>query len=232
MIICKNCGVELEKDMMSCPLCGEPVTGDGKPTLTLSHQPIQHSTSMSRPQKKFTWEIVSLILFSGIIATLVIDYILNKQIKWSAYPVAIALTIFSYVSLFAFWRQRTIIQIAGGLILSSLFMILLDALKGNTGWSFKLGIPLLLAGNLIAASLIAVIRTSKDKGINLLAYAFIAAGLLCICIDGILAFFQSGLIRVRWSIIVAGSIIPVVLVLFFAYYRLKKGRSLEKTFHI
>lgn len=232
MIICKNCGVELEKDMMNCPLCGEPVTGDGKTTLTTSHHPIQHHASMSRPQKKFTWEIVSLILFSGIIATLVIDYILNKQIKWSEYPVAIALTIFSYVSLFVFWHRRTIIQMAGGLILSSLFMILLDALKGNTEWSFKLGIPLLFTGNIIAASLIAVIRASKDKGINLLAYAFIAAALLCICIDGILSFFKSGSIQVRWSIIVAGSIIPVVLVLFFAYFRLKKGRSLEKTFHV
>lgn len=232
MIICKNCGVELEKDTMNCPLCGEPVTGDGKTSLTTSHHPIQTSTSMSRPQKKFTWEIVSLILFSGIIATLVIDYILNKQIKWSAYPVAIALTIFSYVSLFAFWQQRTIIQMAGGLILSSLFMILIDALKGNTGWSFRLGIPLLLAGNIIAAALIAAIGTSKHKGINLLAYAFIAAALLCICIDGILSFFKSGSIQVRWSIIVAGSIIPVVLVLLFVYFRLKRGRSLEKTFHI
>ncbi|HET6766526.1 MAG TPA: DUF6320 domain-containing protein, partial [Chitinophagaceae bacterium] len=213
MIICKNCGVELEKEMMNCPLCGEPVTGDGNTTLTKSHQTIQYRKAMSRPQKKFTWEIVSLILLSGIIATLVIDYILNKQIKWSEYPVAIALTIFSYVSLFAFWRQRTIIQMAGGLILSSLFMILLDALKGNTGWSFKLGIPLLIAGNIIAAALLAAIRASKTKGINLLAFAFIAAALLCVCIDGILAFFKSGSIQVRWSIIVAGSIIPVVLVL-------------------
>jgi hypothetical protein len=232
MIICKNCGVELENEMTNCPLCGEPVPGDGNTTLIPSHHPIQYSATMSRPQKKLTWEIVSLILLSGIIATLIIDYILNKQIKWSEYPVAIALTIFSYVSLFAFWRQRTIIQMAGGLILSSLFMILVDALKGNTGWSFKLGIPLLLAGNIIGAALLAVIRASKHKGINLLACAFLAAALLCVCIDGILAFFKSGSIQVRWSIIVAGSIIPVVLVLFFAYSRLKKGRSLEKTFHI
>jgi hypothetical protein len=232
MIICKNCGVELEKDMMNCPLCGEPVMGDGETRLTTSHHPTRRSISMSRPQKKFTWEIVSLILLSGIIATLVIDYILNKQIKWSEYPVAIALTIFFYVSMFAFWQQRTAIQMVGGLILSSLFMILLDALKGNTGWSFKLAIPLLFSGNLIAAALIAVIRSSKHKGINLLAYAFIAAALLCIFIDGIVAFFKSGSIQVWWSIIVAGSIIPVVLVLFFAYFRLKKGRSLEKTFHI
>ncbi|HET9747538.1 MAG TPA: DUF6320 domain-containing protein [Chitinophagaceae bacterium] len=232
MIICKNCGVELEEDMLTCPLCGEPVSADGKNPLPGSHHYVRQSRGMSHPQKKFTWEIVSLILLSGIMATLIIDYILNKQIKWSEYPVAIALTIFSYVSLFAFWRQRTIIQMVAGLILSSLFMLLLDAIKGNTGWSFKLGIPLLFAGNIVAAALIAVIRSSKYKGINLLAYAFIAAALLCICIDGILSSFKSGSIGFRWSIIVAGSIIPVVLVLLFAYFKLKKGRSLVKTFHI
>jgi hypothetical protein len=234
MNICKNCGVELEEDMLNCPLCGEAVTGDGKSRVTAPNQQqaFQYSQKMSRPQKKFTWEIVSLILLSGIIATFIIDFIINKQISWSEYPVAVSLIIFSYVSLFAFWHQRIILQMVGGLILSSVFIIVLDVFTGYDGWSVKLGIPLLLAGNFIAMALIAVIHKSKYKGINLIAYTFLGAALLCICIDGILSFFKTGAFQVQWSVIVAGSIVPVVLVLLFAHFRLKKGRSLEKTFHI
>lgn len=234
MIICKNCGVELEDEMLHCPLCGDPVAGTGKVQLPApGHQQLFPSSyKMSQPQKKFTWEIVSIILLSGIIATLIIDFIINKRITWSEYPVAISLSIFSYISIFAFWDQRTIIQMTGGLVLSSFFQFILDILTGDTRWAVQLGIPLLLATNLVVAALVAVIGRSRHKGINLVAYGFLGAAVLCVAVEGILSFFTKGTIYFEWSIIVAGCIIPVVLVLLFVYFRLKKGRSLEKTFHI
>jgi hypothetical protein len=235
-IICKNCGVELEEDMLNCPLCGEPVTANGKVAIPApgqqQAQAFPYTRKMNRPQKKFTWEIVSLILFSGIIATFIIDFILNKRITWSEYPVAVSLTIFSYISLFAFWQQRTLVQMAGGFILSSIFLVLLDSLTGYIVWAIKLGIPLLFSCNLVVSALIAIFRMSKYKGINLVAYAFLGASLLSVCVEGILSFFKTGLVHLEWSVIVAGCIVPVVLVIFFVYFRLKKARSLEKTFHI
>lgn len=234
MTICKNCGVELEEVMQYCPLCGEPVTNKGNvhiPTPGLE-QAFPHMGTMSQPQKKFTWEVVSIILLSGIMATFIIDFIINKHVTWSEYPVAVSLVIFSYISLFAFWHQRSIIQMAGSFILSSIFLFLLDVLTGGVRWSIKLGIPLLLASNLVISLLIIVIRQSKYKGINLIAYAFLGAALLCICAEGILSIFKTGALRLEWSVIVAGCIVPVFFVLLFVHLRLKKGRSLEKTFHV
>lgn len=233
MITCNNCKVELDEDMLACPLCGESVTGKGSSQQPAAnqHHTFPYSQKMSRPQKKFTWEIVSLILLSGIITTLIIDYIITKQITWSEYPVAISLTIFVYVSLFAFWHKRTIIQMTGGFIISSFFLVMLDALTANINWSLKLGIPILFADNLLVTALIVIFRLSKYKGINLLAYAFLGAAMLCICIEGILSYYKTKSIQLDWSIIVAGCVIPIVLVLLFTHFRLKKGRSLEKTFH-
>jgi hypothetical protein len=234
MNICKNCGVELEAEMPVCPLCQEPVTGQGsaQPAIKVPQPFLQHHPIMSQPQKKFTWEIISLILLSCIITTFLINYIINKKISWSEYPVAISLTIFSYVSIFAFWRRQTIPQLAASFILSSLFLILLDALTGPVKWSIKLGIPLLLAVNLVVTILVTITRLSKHKGINLVAYAFLAAALLCLGTEAVLSNFKTGSFHFNWSIIVAGCATPIALVLFFVYFRLKKGRSLEKTFHI
>ncbi len=234
MIICKNCGVELDADMFSCPLCGTPVADNinvQMPVPSLSPA-FQYGSTMTRPQKKFTWEIISLILLSGTIATFVIDYIINKAITWSEYPVSVSLTIFSYISLFAFWPQRTITQMAGGFILSSFFLVGLDALTGKIDWSIQLGIPLLFAVTLIVSLLIVIFRMSKYKGINFIAYAFIGAGFLCMCTEAILSFFKTRSFHIEWSVIVAGCIIPVVLALLFLHFRLKKGRNLKKTFHI
>lgn len=245
MTICSNCRVELEEDMLNCPLCGEAVkaneavSGSKKQVSSPDGLPapgrkpaFQQRTEMSRPQKKLTWEIISIILLSGIIATFIIDFILNKGITWSEFPIAISLTIFAYISLFAFGQQSVLLQIGGGFALSLFFLFTLDLLTGGISWSVRLGIPLLLAANLIVTALIVIIRSSKYKGINLIAWAFLAAALLCLCIEGILAFFSTGTLHLEWSVIVTGSVLPVVLVLFFVHLRLKKGRSLEKTFHI
>jgi hypothetical protein len=235
MIICKNCGVELEADMLSCPLCGQPVNSADKIQKPSSYlqQAVFHKHKMTRPQRKFTWQIISLILLSAIVATFLINFIINKKITWSEYPVAISLIIFSYVSLFAFWDQKTALQMGAGFILSSGCIIALDATTG-TGieWSLQAGIPLLLVTNLIAVVLITVIRRARHKGVNLLAWGFLAAALLCICIEGILSYHQTKSFHFIWSVIVAGCTVPVVLVLIFTHFRLRKGRSLKKTFHI
>src|SRR4030095_5503605 len=172
---CKNCGVELEDTMLICPLCGDPFDHHirtGKiPASSQGQQPLSRPTEMTPPQKKFTWEIVSITLLSGVIATFIIDFIISHRISWSEYPVAVCLAVFCYVSLFAFWDQRLIIKMTGGFILSSLFLIILDALTGSINWSARLGIPLLLISNFIVGTLIIIIRKSKYKGVNLIAYA-------------------------------------------------------------
>lgn len=233
---CQNCGVELEDNILICPLCGETVSENQSAKIqntdsVLIQSPFEQ-TKKSKPQKKFTWEIVSIILLSGTAANFIVDFFINNGITWSEYTVAIGLTIFSYVSLFAFWEQPTIVEIIGGFAVSSFFLTLLDALTSGIDWSIRLAIPLLFAANLIVIILIAVIRRSKIKGINLIAYAFIAASLLCICVDAVLASFETQSVKLRWSIIVSACVLPVVVVLFFVHYKVKKGRNLKRTFHI
>jgi hypothetical protein len=233
-MMCKNCGVELEDDMMVCPLCRQPVNGNTPVNTQISYgtQTFHGYGEMSKPQKKFTWEIISLILLSAAVATFVVNFIINRSVTWSEYPVAICLTIFCYISLFAFWDRTTLVEMAGGFILSSICLIILDLFTAGLQWSVKLAIPLLFVGNVITAILITIIRRSRYKGINLIAYAFLAAAILCVFIDGSLYFFKSGSFQIEWSVIVVACTIPVVIILLFVHFRLKKGRSLEKTFHV
>lgn len=43
MIICKNCGVELEKDMEYCPICGKAVEASGNRGMS----PVKRYTASS-----------------------------------------------------------------------------------------------------------------------------------------------------------------------------------------
>jgi hypothetical protein len=234
MIICKNCGVELEADMEICPLCGQAVNG---PDVTggksqASTQPLPYTRQMTAPQKKFVWEIVSLILLSSIIATLIIDFIITKSITWSEYPAAISLAIFAYLSIFAFWRKRNFIQLLAGLVLSSASMVAVDAITDGFDWALTLGIPMLVAANLVIIALLYIIQRSKHKGVNLLAWCFTGAAILCLFMEATLSYYHTKSLHLSWSVIACGSIIPVVLVLLFVHFRLRKGRDLKRTFHI
>ena len=234
-MICKNCGIELDDEMLVCPLCGQAVNNNASSTASIPQygkRTFYGHREMSKPQKKFSWEIVSLILLSAAIATFIVDFIINRHITWSEYPMAGCLVIFCYVSLFAFWDQTTLMKMGCGFVLSSICMLLLDVFTDGIQWSVKLAIPLLFTGNIITMALIGIILKSRYKGINLIAYAFLGAAIQCIFIDGILSFFKTGIFQIQWSVIVTACTMPVVIVLLFVHFRLKKGQSLKKTFHI
>ncbi|HEU5051710.1 MAG TPA: DUF6320 domain-containing protein [Hanamia sp.] len=239
MKYCANCEVELEEGMTRCPLCGSVAVNDDTPRKQPENihvdQEIEYKSGvqqLTKHQKALTWEIVSLILVSVIFATLLINFILNKRITWAVYPVAACVAAFSYTSFFAFSRYGIVMRLAGGFIISSVVLLIAGLFISGVDWTYKIAIPLLFFASIIAAALAELVRVSRYKGINLIAYAFIGSGVLCLFIDGVLSFYHQHEVHLWWSVIVAICVLLVAIVLMFLHFRLKKGRSLEKTFHI
>ncbi|WP_224994775.1 DUF6320 domain-containing protein [Cesiribacter sp. SM1] len=187
---------------------------------------------MSRPQRKAVWELVSIILILLITATSLINYIINKAISWSEYPVVVCLVIFSYVSSFAFLNRKREVQLLCSFVTASALILALDTFTRGDRWALQLGIPLLFFTNIIFIGLSAAFRISRQRGINLIAYSFLAAALLCVCVETITDNYIFNHITLTWSLIVCACVIPVAAVLLFMHFRLKKGRDLNKTFHI
>lgn len=234
MIICRNCGVELEPDMQVCPLCDLPPVGENSASAsTISERKFPHVVGkLTQPQRKATWEIISVIILLVIMVTSLLNFILNKQISWAEYPVAACLVVFSYVSVFAFLNRRFEIRILFVFLMSSLLILLPDMLTEGLDWSVYLGIPLLLTLNILTVAIVQIFKRTKRRGINLIAFTFIAAALLCLSAEAVIDFYVLGAVRLVWSLIVAGSVLPIVTVLLFMHFRLKKGNDLNRTFHV
>jgi len=236
-IICTNCGVELEEDMQYCPLCGEMTDShaqtakDKQSVLEKESGLLSYKSGRVFLTKKAAWAMVSVILLSIILTTGIINFSINKEISWSVLPIAACLIAFSYVSVFTFMIKRTTVQIWAGFISGSVLLFILDNLTGGRARAVTLGIPLLFFSNLILSAMLNIIHRVKQKGINLIAYGFIAAALLCLFIETILSLsFKEGL-RLMWSLIVSACVLPVSALLLFLHYKLKKGRDLIRTFH-
>lgn len=235
MATCKKCFVEFDDEMKHCPLCGTP-TGENVSGGSSRDYPKMAKTVRLEPEerhlvRRILWQIIAILLFSGIIATLVIDLSINRKITWSIYPVSICMIVFSYASLLAFWQTKMIYQLLAAWVLSTALLLLINNFSLTAQWTIYIGIPILIATNVISIILIGVFTSAKQKGLNLLAYTFVAIAALCITIEGIISQYFAGEIVLRWSIIVAACLLPVTAALIFMFHRTRNNSTLQKIFH-
>jgi hypothetical protein len=238
---CPNCGVESEENANFCSLCGEPLFEN-----TADNAAFIKSGKLRREEKLLTdyqqltgfqkrkifWQISGLILISGIIITLLIDFIGNRNITWSKFPATIGLVLFINFTLNTFLRKKiTLMVVLSFLSVTGLFF-LFDVFAGDTGWEIKPGIPILLAAYLTVFVLIFLVRKAKQKGLNIIAYSMVAAGLLCFYTEGMISVYFRNSVYFGWSLVVMVSVALIAMLLLFIHYRLKKATDLKRFFHI
>ncbi|MBT1706356.1 DUF6320 domain-containing protein [Chryseosolibacter indicus] len=233
MVICRECGVELEDDMINCPLCETPLTrniGNGNITqkkITRSKPEVERKYALQR----VLWQVTSVLLLSGIVSTLIIDLSVHGEVIWSVYPVSICMLCFSYASILSFWRSKLVYQLLAGWVISTFILLAFDFYMPYSKWLIHLSLPILCALNVVVIPLIVILYKVKRKGLNVLALIFVAITLICLIIDGIVSVYFLGAIKLQWSIIVAACLLPVVAALLFMYLRTRDNADLQKIFH-
>jgi len=191
MNVCNNCKVELYDDINICPLCGK------KTNLPVNEEHVKEKSGfeindfnfdeLTEKQKgKLFFEISILILCSLVVVPLIIDIIINNRITWSKYTIASGLAVFANVIILSLYFKRTFLVLAGSFVSMSLLLLAIDLFSHNVGWGLKLGFPIILFIHAIIFFLLLIVKKQKQKGINLLAYILLAAGMLCICIETII----------------------------------------------
>jgi hypothetical protein len=232
-IICKECGVELDEDMSTCPLCGTSVrSGNSRERrhrqTVAERQPEIHKKQLLQ---RVLWQVTSILLLSGVVATLVIDLSIHRSVTWSVYPVCLCLMIFSYAALMALWHSKIIFQILGGWLISTLVLIALNFLMNGIHWPLQLAFPILCVVNIMGILLVIIIERIKTKSLNILSMIFVAVAIACLVIDGIISFYFNKRISLQWSVIVAACLLPVTAALLFMYFKTRNNTDLQKIFH-
>lgn len=241
MNLCNNCGVELEENMRFCPLCGKDIADempeDQEHILFQKTKPeeqlmpdFEELTPTQR--RRLFWQLSGMILISGMIVTFFIDLIINRDITWSKYSTSACLALFLIITMIVFLKRKIVISLTVSFITTSILMVLFDMFNKNIGWGTKLGIPLVFSFYLVVFVLISLVRRSKQRGINLIAYFLIASGILSLCVEGIISLQINSKLNFQWSVIALVSVLPVSAILLFIHYRLRKGTDLKRFFHI
>jgi hypothetical protein len=232
MIICVNCGVELDDGLKICPLCGRDPENKGEQEQISSNYPSDIIQLEKKENRRYLWELSGIIAFSGIAVCTILDLLTGKGLNWSLFSdVSItAAWVILTLYLFAYKRTLVIVTLQMLAILTALYFI--DLIATGREWFFPVGLPVTVAGFIAAGTVIVLYRAVHLKGMNIIASAFIALSGYCIITEITFDKYLRGFVDLQWSLIVAVSILPIALLFFFYHYRLKKGNRLDSFFHV
>lgn len=232
MNVCKKCGVELDINMNYCPLCGHKTNATCEEPLFPKEETYDFQVLSDVQKRKVFWDLSLIVLLAGILTSAVIDLIINKNITWSKYTIAVGLAVAIHISLIVFLHTRIVPLLIFGFTTSSLLIVLLDWINKSLDWSVTMGIPLLFCIYLIILIVALLIIKSRQKGINLIAYILLAIAVTGICTEGILSLSMDGKLILHWSLILLVCMAAVSAILLFIHFRLRKATDLRKFFHL
>jgi len=232
MIICSNCGVGIDDGFTICPLCGRDPLNSQEQEVISDNFPSDIIFLHKKEVRKHLWELSAIISFSGIAVCTIVDLLVNKSLHWSLFTdVSISATwIILTLSLFVFRKTPVFILLVMMTVLSDLFFT--NIISHGKNWFLPVGLPVTLDLFASVAIIYIFIRSVRLKGLNIIAAGLIALSAFCIILEVILDNFTAGHVDLRWSLIVAVSILPVALVLIHYHYRLRRGNRLDSIFHV
>jgi hypothetical protein len=234
MSYCTNCGVELDEDLTFCPLCG---TNIGKaiidsPADMSEYYPSDIILIHKKETRKHIWELSGIITFSGITVCTIVDLVIHKSLSWSRYADTSILTSWIILSLILLAFKKYYL-IRPGLLITILSMLFLfNIFSPPVNWFYGIGLPITISLFVAVSIVVLLWKLAHFRGFNILAIAFGVLSGFCVVSEIFIDKYLSQKVDIRWSAIVAVSILPIALVLLFVHYRMKKGKRLDSYFHV
>ena len=200
---CMQCGVELQKGVENCPLCG----------LRVWHPDIEEQLEPAPYPRREPEEtvrrggmlfIVSVLFLIPLLICLLIDWRINRAVGWSG-TVALGL-LTGYVSLcLPLWFQRPSPTVFFPIALAAaLGLCLWLCLRGGGHWFLSFALPVGAALGLIVEACIVLLRYAvgerRHRALFVFGGALIALGGLCLLIEFLLRV-SFGLAMLWWSLI-------------------------------
>ncbi|MGX8693139.1 MAG: hypothetical protein ACSW8E_05205 [Clostridia bacterium] len=200
---CMQCGVELQKGVEKCPLCGLRVF---HPSLTEQPEPLPYprragEESVSRRGILF---IVSVLFLLPVLICLQIDLRLNGRIGWSGVVAFSLLAAWLMFCLPLWFRRRNPVIFFPIGMAAALGLCLYLCLKSGGRWFLPFAFPVGGAVLLIAEAVIVLLRCAvgerRRRALFVFGGAFLAAGGLCVLIEFLLRV-SFGIAMRWWSLI-------------------------------
>jgi len=234
MSYCTNCGVELDEDLLSCPLCGF-VAGEkdkSENNIKSEHFPSDIILLYKKETRRHIWELSGIITLSGIAVCTIVNFVIGKRLTWSLYADTSIMATWICLTLILLSFRKYFIIIPGFLLTILTMLFFFNLFSPPVNWFYGIGLPVTISLFISVSIMVLLWRVANFKGFNILAFAFFVLSGFCVVSEIFINIYLFNKVDIRWSAIVAVSLLPIALVLLFVHYRMKRGKRLDSYFHV
>ena len=218
MPYCPKCGVEVDDNIIECPLCKFPIPNVEKEEtkeLQESKYPIANNIYSEHRQKikSQLFFVTIVILVSAVVVLSVVEliYPVNSIITNYLFIVLLSLFVYSFL-LFGFLNRGLTIL---GITSTTTVLVYFIAKINNGNWFNSYALPLIIVIYINVLAFDYIYRHSKKKNRfgYLPAFSLLICSSLCLGIESIISLNIYGSIHLTWSIIVTVTCILVAYLL-------------------
>lgn len=241
---CQRCRVYIDEDQSVCPLCRGPLIHREQDLPFYSQLPpfAQDRETYWQETPRLPWlavfkrlnTLVVFALLSTVFALFALALLQKERTHIWPLCYSYAILSLSYSALvvaFVGHIRRFLFFLFAMTLTTLLFLFALDFMDNVLDWSYRQGMPIVLAVVLPLALPSINWKLSRVKGLNIVASVLFSIALSLGFID-IAASSRRSLSFYGWSIVVAGILIALGLYCLYLHYYVKVDWHFDRIFHV
>ena len=171
MKYCKNCNVNVHKELDNCPICGSYVDQNTQQTVYEHYPEMEDAVGYPKIKEKIDEKKAGrkISLFAVLVSLLSVAINLyDTTYLWCAWVGLGGVWIVFCIVPHIFYKKKIYVQLPTYAIATSLSLLLIDGFDGHgfnhvIGWSLEYVIPFVLLGCLIALDFLIIFKGKKEK---------------------------------------------------------------------
>lgn len=213
MSYCVNCGVELDKTAVTCPLCHAIVANPFEPVDLMATKPFPTQRGEVQPPSR--WELALLLsaMFLSVgVCCGVPNLFLRSEHMWSLYVIgaAVMLWIWFVPPLLARGMHlclRLLLDVAA----VGIYVFLISVDLDGRGWFVHLALPVILLGGAIMLFLGLVLQGRKRSILSSITLIIGSIGVFMFGVELFVDHYLTGAWEPGWSIVILAVSIALVI---------------------
>ncbi|MBN2651611.1 MAG: hypothetical protein JXR63_04445 [Spirochaetales bacterium] len=242
MAFCPRCGVEIEDDAKNCPLCNSqvPIYSNGGKIIgakmgSTAFAPDNLDKTLSESSfislKRLIWTTISIFLLAAALIVAAVDLVVNETITWSIFPLSALCSTWAFITFFfTMYRYPIILILSLFSSLSFFVWLIMFSVDSNDGF-IKIAFPIIVVVFAVITIIVLLVFFSKKKGINIIGFVLLGVAIMCLGIDFVIKMGVYNKPGLTWSFIVAATLVPFSIFMFYLHHRLKNRLDFRKIFH-
>lgn len=207
MSYCVECGVKLADYEKECPLCTTPVYNPNeiKYNNITDREDYICSDWVDDLTKKsingpFLASIIVLACMIAMLTTSIITYLFTEHLGWAIYVFGAMACIWVYAIFpFLYPKNKPYIYASIDIVMSALYLLLVNYCTGFYPWYLPLGLPIILLIGAVSVMIIYIIRRKDKRRIEKIGWIVLISACLSCGIDILVTHFRTQNFFLGWA---------------------------------